>query len=38
VDNEMENFWQLWKWFHFIELYGRPPTEKEEGDDSLLFV
>lgn len=32
------NFLLLWKWFHFVELHGRPLAEEEEGDDSLLFV
>jgi hypothetical protein len=37
VADEIVNFHSLWKWFHFIELHGRSPSEEEEGDDSLLF-
>jgi hypothetical protein len=36
-EQERINFHRLWKWFHFIELHGRPPSEEEEGDDQLLF-
>jgi len=33
-----QNFRSVCNWFEFISIYNRPPTEEEEGGDSLLFI
>ena len=33
-----QNFHLLFRWFTFVEIHGRPPTDEEAEDDSLIFV